>query len=236
MRRAAEYVLRIVSVLGLVPAASDRLSSFNVDSSSGAAAGADAWRPFVDAFSDFRETVGATCECSLCGQCGLALRQCGWYEHEGNAASRNRFAEPTLAVLQVRKEARGQRAKQAPADAFQDILAACDRWGDYCAVSSGRALALPAANLMTNVDVYMLPGSQSPKCRIPAIEPMWTECQRCLDSPACVNLNMSFCDAGRGTRRWRDWACGWRTAPTAPPPGRYFIKLDNSHKAPQFWR
>jgi hypothetical protein len=28
---------------------------------------------------------------------------------------------------QVRKEARGPRAKQAPAEAFQDILAACDR-------------------------------------------------------------------------------------------------------------
>lgn len=56
MRRAAEYVLRIVSVMGVVPAASDRLSSFNVDSSSSAAS-AEAWRPFVDAFADFRETV-----------------------------------------------------------------------------------------------------------------------------------------------------------------------------------
>ena len=56
VRRAAEYVLRIVSVLGLVPAASDRLSSFNVDSSGGAA-GTEAWRPFMDAFADFRETV-----------------------------------------------------------------------------------------------------------------------------------------------------------------------------------
>jgi hypothetical protein len=56
VRRAAEYVLRIVSVLGLVPAASDRLSSFNVDSSGGTA-GVEAWRPFVDAFADFREMV-----------------------------------------------------------------------------------------------------------------------------------------------------------------------------------
>ena len=56
VRRAAEYVLRIVSVLGLVPAASDRLSSFNVDSSGGAA-GVEAWRPFVDVFANFRETV-----------------------------------------------------------------------------------------------------------------------------------------------------------------------------------
>lgn len=61
VRRAAEFVLRIVSVLGLVPAASDRLSSFNVDSSGGAA-DAEAWRPFVDAFADFRETVRRPCE------------------------------------------------------------------------------------------------------------------------------------------------------------------------------
>ena len=32
-----------------------------------------------------------------------------------------------VASAQVRKEARGSRAKQAPAEAFQDILAACDR-------------------------------------------------------------------------------------------------------------
>jgi len=57
VRRAATFVNRVCSVLGLVPAASDRLSAFNVADDAGGASGAEAWGPFVDAFTAFREQV-----------------------------------------------------------------------------------------------------------------------------------------------------------------------------------
>ena len=67
MRTCASFVLRILSVLGLVPAASDRLSAFHVDASAGAAAsGADAWGRYVDAFAAFRETVRTGLRSRVC--------------------------------------------------------------------------------------------------------------------------------------------------------------------------
>lgn len=63
MRKAAAYVLRILSVFGIVDAPPDRLDSFVSGDEGGDVSGIEALAPFVNAFAAFRDQVHP---CALC--------------------------------------------------------------------------------------------------------------------------------------------------------------------------